>query len=52
MCRKSKTKSGGSGYEKLTVCVFESVAATLIKYSNKCDDEYFTVQVGQLPIYF
>ena len=50
MCRKSKTKSGGSGYEKLTVCDLESVAATLIKYSNECDDEYFTVQVGQLSI--
>ena len=48
MCRKSKTKSGGSGYEKLTVCDLESVAATLIKCSNECDDEYFTVQVGQL----
>ena len=50
MCRKSKTKSVGSGYEKLTVCDLESVAATLIKYSNECDDEYFTVQVGQLSI--
>ena len=50
MCSKSKTKSGGSGYEKLTVCDLESVAATLIKYSNECDGEYFTVQVGQLSI--
>ena len=50
MCRKIKTKSGGSGYEKLTVCDLEFVAAALIKYSNECDDEYLTVQVGQLSI--
>ena len=50
MCRKSKTKSGDSGYEKLTIWDLEFVAPTLIKYSNECDDEYFNVQVGQLSI--
>ena len=50
VCRKSKTKAGGSGYEKLTVCDLESLAALLVKYSNKCDDEHFTVQAGQLSI--
>ena len=45
-----KTKPGGSGYEKFTVCDLKSVATTLIEYSNECDDEYFTVQVGQLSI--
>ena len=50
MCRRSTTKSGGSGYEKLTVCDSDFVAAALIKYSNECDDQYLTVQVGQLSI--
>ena len=50
VCKKSKTKLGGCGYEKLTVCDLESVATALVKYSNECDDEYFTLQVGQLSI--
>ena len=50
MCRKNKTKSGASGYEKCTVCDLEYAAETLIKYSNECDDEYFTVQIGQVSI--
>ena len=50
MYRKSKTKSAGSDYEKLTICDLGPAAATLIKYSNECDDKYLSVPVGQSSI--
>ena len=44
-----KTKSGGSGYEKLSVLRLR-ICSCNINYSNECNDEYFTVRVEQLSI--
>ena len=50
ICRKKKTKKGGSGYELLQQCVTESGAQTLLNYADKNDDKYFKVKLASLSI--
>ena len=51
ICRKRKTKKGGSGYEVLQQCVTESSAQTLLNYAEKSDDEYVKVQLAGLTVF-
>ena len=50
ICRKKKTKKGGSAYELLQQCVTESGAQTLLNYGDNSDDKYVKVELTSLSI--
>ena len=48
ICRKNKTKKGGSNYEKLTKCVTEKGAENLQKAAELRKNVYLTTEISNL----